>query len=146
MYQSVCFCLFCADQTADNGAAQQKSGRCRNPGVTGRDAAPARRRRLPLLRLYGFFRAEYHTQMIDSQSPQLFAHDPGQRTSEGFGDVRNLQKGRVQFVSGSQRGNHGDAQTQGRLDQIQLARDQINGVHNIVIPAALPEKRCRFSA
>ena len=72
--------------------------------------------------------------MVDVPGAQLLAHDPGQRTAGGLGDIRNGQQLRLQFVAGAQRRKDGDAALTGLLDQIQLAADQIDGVHDVIVP------------
>ena len=70
--------------------------------------------------------------MPDAPVPQLPAHDPGQGTHGGFGNVRHLQKGGVQLVAGAQGGDDGDTPLPRLLDQVQLAGHQVDAVGDIV--------------
>mgnify|MGYP006908156038 CR=1 FL=1 len=80
--------------------------------------------------------------MMDAPVPQFLPHDPGQGTAVGFGNVRQPQLRGVQLIAGAQGHDEGDPQPPGGLRQVQLAAHQIDGVHNVVVPAALREKPC----
>ena len=71
--------------------------------------------------------------MVDVPGPQLLAHDAGQRAAGGLGDIRHLQQRGVQLVAGAKCRQDGDTPQTSLLDQIQLAADQINGVHDVVV-------------
>ena len=82
----------------------------------------------------GLLGAEHHFQVVDIPRPQFLAHDPRQGAAGGFGDVGDGQQLRLQFVAGAQGRQNGDAPLPRLPDQIQLAADQINGVHDVVVP------------
>ena len=78
--------------------------------------------------------------MMDAPIPQFLAHDTGQGTAVGLGDVSQTELGGVQFVAGAQGHDEGNIQPPGGLRQVQLAGDQIDGVHDVVVAAASGEK------
>ena len=81
--------------------------------------------------------------MIDAPLPKLPAHHPGQGAAIGLGDVRYLEEGGIQLVACAQGRDQGDVQLQGSLCQIQLAGHQIDGVHNVIVPATSGKKQSR---
>ena len=76
---------------------------------------------------------------------EFLAHHPGQGAAIGLGDVRYLEEGGIQLVACAQGRDQGDVQLQGGLRQIQLAGHQIDGVHDVVVPAALREEAVPMS-
>ena len=76
--------------------------------------------------------------MEDAPLTQLLAHHPGQGTALGLGQVPNAELRGVQLIAGAQGREDGKAAAQGGLDQVQLAGNQVDAVHHIVVPR--PEK------
>ena len=71
--------------------------------------------------------------MLQSPLGAFFAHDPCQRADGGFGNIRDLEQGRIQFVSGTHAAENGRSGSLGGGDQRQLGSNGVYGVHNIVI-------------
>ena len=80
----------------------------------------------------GQLRAEHHLQVVDPPGAQLLPHDPGQRAAAGLGDIRDPQQLGLQLVAGAQGRQDGNSPQAGLLDQVQLAADQVDAVHDIV--------------
>ena len=83
--------------------------------------------------------------MVNASGPEFLAHHPGQGAAIGLGDVRYLEEGGIQLVACAQGRDQGDVQLQGSLCQIQLAGHQIDGVHDVIVPAALREEAVPMS-
>ena len=83
--------------------------------------------------------------MVNASGPEFLAHHPGQGAAIGLGDVRYLEEGGIQLVACAQGRDQGDVQLQGSLCQIQLAGHQIDGVHNVIVPATLREEAVPMS-
>ena len=88
--------------------AQQHSRCGRNPDQGARDAAPAGRRRLHLLRLHGLLRAEHHRVVQHAPGAELLADYPGQSAAGGVGDIVDPQQARIPLIAGTQGRNEGD--------------------------------------
>ena len=71
--------------------------------------------------------------MVDVPGAQLLAHDPRQRAAGGLGNVRHLQQCGIQLVAGAQCRQDGDAAQPRLLNEVQLAADKVDGVHDIVV-------------
>ncbi len=75
--------------------------------------------------------------MDHAAGAQLFAHDACQGAAGGFGKIGNPETGGIQLVSGTHCADDGNCKGDGRLNQAQLAGDQVDGVHNVIILPAL---------
>ena len=77
--------------------------------------------------------------MGDSPGSQLLAHNTGQRAAKRLGQISQAQLGGIQLVAGSQSHDQRNLHAAGGQSQINLAADQIDGIDDVVIPAAVWE-------
>ena len=81
--------------------------------------------------------------MIDAPLSKLLPHDPRQRAGRGLGNVRQLQPGRVELVSGSHGADDRNACGPGGEYDRQLSGHGVDCVHHVVVLGKI-EFRDRF--
>ena len=70
--------------------------------------------------------------MLYAAGPQLPAHHPGQRAGGGLADITRHQQVGTQLIASAHTADNRYPQRLGRLDEVQLGRYGIYGIHNAV--------------